>query len=142
MRSAWIALTVSLACACSSGGTKPPIEVRNAWARPADSAATTAAYLTIVNNEAAAVSLASSSSPVAVSAQVHETMLMDGMAHMMPATEPVSIAPGDSLVLKPGARHLMVSGLKQRLVAGDSMLLLLHFVDGREVRAMASVRAP
>lgn len=142
MRSAWIPVAVLLTCTCSSGGAKPPIEVREAWARPADSAATTAVYVTIVNNGATAASLVSSSSPSAESAQVHETMRMDGMAHMMAVTVPFSIASGDSLILAPGARHLMVSGLKQRLAAGDSLPILFHFADGREVRAMAGVRAP
>jgi hypothetical protein len=119
-----------------------PIEVRLAWARPADSAATTAAYFVVVNHEPAAVTLTSESSPIAEATSLHETMEASGMMHMTAVQGPVVIAPGDSLVLKPGARHLMASGLTRRLSAGDSLPLVLTFADGRTVRAVAVVRAP
>ena len=112
------------------------------WARPADSAATTAAYFVVVNHEAAVATLTSESSPIAASAGVHETMTMSGTVHMTAIDAPLAIAPGDSLVLKPGAKHLMVAGLTRRLAPGDSLPLLLTFADGREVRAVAVVRAP
>jgi len=133
---------ILLASACSGRAAPPPLEVRDAWARPADSAATTAAYFVILNHEAAAVTLASEASPIAESAGIHETMQMDGMMHMMAIEAPPVIAPGDSLVLKPGAKHLMVSGLKRRLAPGDSLPLVLTFADGRALRAVAVVRAP
>jgi copper(I)-binding protein len=133
---------VVLAGACTGGAPRPPIEVRDAWARPADSAATTAAYFVLVNHETAAATLASASSPFAESAGVHETMQMDGMMHMMAVEAPLVIAAGDSLVLKPGAKHLMVSGLRRRLAAGDSLPLVLTFADGRTLPAVAVVRAP
>ncbi len=127
---------------CSMRAPVPSIEVRDAWARPADSAATTAAYFTVLNHEKATVTLQSESSPFAGSVSLHESMEMDGMAHMMPVTAPVAIAAADSLVLKAGARHLMVMELTRRLTAGDSLPLLLRFTDGRDVRAVAIVRAP
>ena len=36
----------------------------------------------------------------------------------------------------------MVSGLKRRLAAGDSLPLVLNFSDGRVVHAAAVIRAP
>jgi hypothetical protein len=135
-------LLVVFACACTARAPRPPIEVLGVWARPADSAATTAAYFVLVNHEPGAVTLASESSPIAEAAGLHETMNMSGMIHMTPVDSPVVIAPGDSLVLKPGARHLMVSGLTRRLAAGDSLPLLLNFTDGRVLKAVAVVRAP
>lgn len=135
-------LLAVLASACSARAPRPPIEVRDVWARPADSAATTAAYFTVVNHEAAAATLTSESSPIAESAGMHETMEMSGMMHMTAIDAPLVIAPGDSLVLKPGAKHLMVSGLTRRLAPGDSLPLLLNFADGRALRAVAVIRAP
>ena len=64
------------------------------------------------------------------------------MVHMMPLDSAQRIAPGDSLVLKEGAKHLMVSGLKRKLAAGDSLPVVLNFSDGRVVNATARVRAP
>jgi hypothetical protein len=137
-----IILLAVLASACSSRTPAPPIEVRDPWARPADSAATTAAYFVVVNHEAAAATLTSASSPIAQSAGVHETMTMNGTMHMMAIDAPLVITPGDSLVLKPGAKHLMVSGLARRLAPGDSLPLMLNFADGRVLRAVAVIRAP
>jgi copper(I)-binding protein len=137
-----VLLLAALACACTARAPRPPVEVLVAWARPADSAATTAAYFVLVNHEPAAVTLTSESSPIAEAAGLHETMDMGGTMHMSALDSPLIIAPGDSLVLKPGGKHLMVSGLTRRLVAGDSLPLLLNFSDGRALRAIAVIRAP
>lgn len=131
-----------VACACTATTPPTPIEVRTVWARPADSAATTAAYFVLVNHEPGAVTLAGESSPIAEAAGLHETMNMGGTMHMSALDAPLVIAPGDSLVLKPGGRHLMVSGLARRLVAGDSLPLVLKFADGRAIHAIAVIRAP
>jgi copper(I)-binding protein len=131
-----------MAYACTARTPQPPLEVLRVWARPVDSAATTAAYFVLVNHEPGAVTLTSESSPIAEAAGLHETMDMGGTMHMSALDAPLVIAPGDSLVLKPGGRHLMVSGLSRRLVAGDSLPLLLNFSDGRALRAVAVIRAP
>ena len=120
----------------------PPIEVHDAWARAADSATVTAAYLTILNHEIQAVTLSSASSPLAESVTMHETMEMNGMVHMMPLDSAQTIAAGDSLVLAPGAKHLMMTGLRRTLAGGDSLPLELRFSDGHVVHATAAVRAP
>jgi copper(I)-binding protein len=131
-----------MAGACSGRRAQPPLEVRDAWARPADSAATTGAYFVLLNHDSVVATLSAESSPSAESASLHETMDMGGTMHMMALESPIAIAPGDSLVLRPGARHLMVSGLTRRLVAGDTLPLVLTFIDGRTVRAGAVIRAP
>ncbi len=141
MRRLMFAATV-IAAACGGRTPAPTIEVRDAWARPGDSAATTAVYFVLMNHEQAPVMLATESSPLAESVSLHETMEMAGMVHMMPLDSAQSIAPGDSLVLKEGAKHLMVSGLKRKLAAGDSLPVVLNFSDGRVVNATARVRAP
>lgn len=137
-----ILLFAAVACACTARAPRPPVEILVVWARPADSAATTAAYFVLVNHEPGAVTLTSESSPIAEAAGLHETMDMGGTMHMSAVDMPLVIAPGDSLVLKPGGRHLMVSGLTRRLVAGDSLPLMLNFADGRALRAVAVIRAP
>ena len=136
-------LAALLASACGERApTPPPLEVRDAWARAADSAAVTAAYLTLFNHEARAVTLSSASSPLAESVTLHETMQMSGMVHMLPLDSGQVIAPGDSLVLAEGAKRLMVMGLKRTLTGGDSLPLELRFSDGRVLHATAAVRAP
>ena len=116
--------------------------VHGAWARADDSAATTAAYLTFVNRDSMTVRVTSWSSPDARAVELHQTMNMNGMMSMMPITSPAEVEPGDSLQLVPGARHLMVIGLKKRAVAGDSITIVLATDAGRSVRVRAPVRAP
>jgi copper(I)-binding protein len=135
-------LAAVLVCACSRRPTTPPVEVRDAWARPADSASVTAVYLAMLNHEQLPVKLSSASSPVAESVTLHETMEMGGMVHMMPLDSAQTIAAGDSLVLREGAKHLMVMGLRRKLTAGDSLPLELHLSDGRVLQVRAAVRAP
>ncbi|MEQ1691745.1 MAG: copper chaperone PCu(A)C [Gemmatimonas sp.] len=138
----WSALCVFAVIACADGAPVPLIEIREAWARPADSAATTAAYFVIANHDTTTISLTAQSSPWAESVALHETMLMGDMVHMTPVSAPMAIAPGDSLVLKEGAKHLMVSALARPLVAGDSLPVVLTFGDGRTVRVSVLVRSP
>ncbi|MBL0169485.1 MAG: copper chaperone PCu(A)C [Gemmatimonadaceae bacterium] len=116
--------------------------MRDAWARPADSAATTAAYLVIVNRDTAAIALSAVTSPVSASVSLHESMVMSGMVHMSPLMAPQAIPPGDSLVLKPGAKHLMISSLRRPLAVADSVLLELILTDGRVLHVTAFVRTP
>ena len=133
--------SVLLGVACG-GAPARPLSVRDAWTRPADSAAVTAAYLVVVNSERQPVTLKSAASPLAESVALFETMDMGGMVHMMPVDTAPTIAAGDSLVLKESAKHLMVNGLRRKLAAGDSLPLELTFADGRVVKVTAAVRAP
>jgi hypothetical protein len=137
-----VATAVVALMACADRPAVPPLAVRDAWARRADSAATTAAYFVIVNHDTTTVALTAASSPMAESATLHESMQMNNMVHMTPLDGPQRIAPGDSLVLNEGAKHLMVTGLKRALAAGDSLPILLNFSDGRVLHVSAVVRAP
>jgi copper(I)-binding protein len=135
-------LAAVLASACGRRVPTPPVEVRDAWARPADSASVTAVYLTVLNHDPRPVTLSSASSPSAELVSLHQTMDMGGMVHMMPLDSVQTIAAGDSLVLREGAKHFMVSGLKRKLAGGDSLPLELRLGDGRVLHASAAVRAP
>jgi len=138
----WIALGAMAAAGACVRVEREPAIAHNAWARAADSGATTGAYLTFVNHDTLAVHVTSWSSPDAQAVELHETMNMDGMMHMLPVTDPPAIASGDSLMLAPGAKHLMVIGLKKRVAAGDSITLVLATDAGRSLRFGAKIRAP
>ena len=135
-------LAAVLVCACGRRVPTPTVEVRDVWARPADSASVTAVYMAMLNHEQLPVTLSSASSPLAVSVALYETMEMGGMMHMMPLDSAQTVATGDSLVLREGAKHLMVTGLRHKLTAGDSLPLELHLSDGRVLHATAAIRAP
>lgn len=119
-----------------------PLDVLGAWARPADSGLVSAAYLVIINRDTAPVTFVGAASPLAESVSLHQTHEMGGMVHMMPLDSAQVIAANDSLVLAEGAKHLMVTGLRRRLVAGDSLPLTLSFAGNREIAVSAAVRTP
>ena len=101
------------------------IEITNAWARATPGSATTgAAYLTIVSP--AADRLVTASSPVAKGAQLH-TMTMRGNIMKMRQIDGIDLPAGEIVTLKPGATHIMLLGLTQRLQPGQSFPLTLHF---------------
>jgi copper(I)-binding protein len=139
---AWMLCTVFLLVAGACATAEPPRTgrfVSSAWARPADSGATSGAYLTIINADSSAVELVGASSPSALAAEVHETMTHEGMSHMMARTA-VAIAPRDSLVMKPGGLHVMLLQLTRRLAVGDTIAMTLRFSAGDTVVVNVPVR--
>jgi hypothetical protein len=137
---------LALAAACSGSDTAAvagrTLDVRGAWARPADSGLVSAAYLVIINRDTAPVTFIGAASPLAESVSLHQTMEMSGMVHMMPLDSAQVIAANDSLVLAEGGKHLMLTGLRRRVAAGDSLPLTLSFAGNKVLVVTAAVRAP
>jgi copper(I)-binding protein len=87
---------------------------------------TTAGYLTIINHGKTADRLVSISCACAASVTVHE-MKMTGSVASMKAVPSVAIPAGGKVTLAPGARHLMLMGLKAPIKAGDTVEMVLTF---------------
>ena len=135
-----ISLSTGVA-ACSGRPAAPsgPLTVRNAWARPADSGATGGAYVTITNTDTVSLTLTGWQSPLAAQTDVHETMQMEGMTHMM-ARADISLPRDSSLVMAPGGVHVMLTGLTRALHIGDTIPLTVTLRDGRTVPMRVPVR--
>ena len=104
------------------------VAVEQAWARatPGSVVKTGAAYLTLVNKGKEADRLLSVSTPVAASASLHEMKMENGIMKMRPL-DSVTIAPGQTVQLKPSSDHLMLEGLKHPLKEGEHFPLTLTF---------------
>jgi copper(I)-binding protein len=135
--------TVPLAAACATRDLTPERGpwAHEAWARSADSGATGGAYLTLINNDSVALTLLGASSDVARAVEVHETMQMGEMTHMMPH-DSLTVAPGDSLRMQPGGMHIMLIDLARPLAPGDTILLTLRFSGRDSLPVRVPVRAP
>lgn len=129
-------LTWLMATACADGA----IEVSDAWIREAPPTATVhAAYLTLHNPGSEAVVIDSVSSPDFAGAEIHRSLIEDGIARMLPVTR-LELAAGERLELAPGGYHLMLFDAQRPLQAGASVSLLLHLADGHCIRVDAPVR--
>lgn len=111
------------------------VEVTDAWARATPGKAENgAAYLTIAapNGDR----LTGVSTPLAKKAELHAMKMAGGIMTMRPL-DGIDLPPGQPVMLKPGAVHVMLVGLKQPLQPGQTVPLILHFAKAgtREVTA-------
>jgi copper(I)-binding protein len=110
----------------TAAGDPPQIQIDHPWARASAGAAKTgAAYLTITD-QGQPDQLTGASTPVAASAELHESMDDMGMMKMRPMAA-LALPPGKPVTLGPGGYHLMLMGLKAPLKAGDTFPLTLQF---------------
>ncbi len=116
------------------------VQVANAWIpQPPPGTDVAAAYLTLRNIGHTEAVLVGVSSPVAASAMVHESMVMQGQSMMMPI-ERLAIRPGETVTLKPNGLHVMLDGLRKPLQVGQHVDLVLRFASGDEIHISAQVR--
>ncbi len=117
------------------------LSVRDAWARPADSGATTALYFTLANDGPETDTLLTVTSVEAASAMLHVSTQRGSMMHMSAVTA-LPVPGGDSVSFRPLGAHVMLSGLVRPLIEGDSVSATLAFASGRTVGVVAGVRRP
>jgi copper(I)-binding protein len=118
------------------------IDVADATARPTPPSAKTAAiYLNITNKGSEDDSLIGIASPVAERAELHSTTNDDGIMKMSAVAEQ-PVKAGQKLEIKPGGLHIMLTGLKRPLKAGDQFLLTLTFRKAGAVETTVAVQAP
>jgi len=73
----------------------------------------------IVNRGAEPDRLIGGTTNVAGRFELHESSNVDGVARMAPLANGLVIRPGESVELKPGGTHAMLSDLKRPLKEGD-----------------------
>jgi copper(I)-binding protein len=114
------------------------LTVTGAWARTtAPGVGMGAIYLTIDNGSAKSDRLLKLSTPVAATAEVHRTEVLDGIVRMREVAV-LHVAAGERIEFKPGGHHVMLMGLKKPLVEGQVFDLELAFeISGpRKVRVV------
>jgi copper(I)-binding protein len=98
-----------------------------------------AAYMTIENSGKDGDKLVGVASPAASDSQIH-SMTMDGTLMKMREVAAIDIQPAAKVSLKPGdAYHIMLTGLKQPLKAGDKFPLTLTFEKAGKVEVIVNV---
>lgn len=126
----------------------PSVKVAGAWvSAPAPGQKNANAYLELTSDRNAA--LVAAGSPAAAGVELHSMSVENGIMRMR-ALPRIALPAGRTVKLAPGGMHLMLTGVKQPLKAGDKITLKLSVQEtgpnaGMSLTALeleAEVRAP
>ena len=140
------ALSLLAACgsgekAPSAGDAIPTVAVADALCRPTPNGRhMTACYLTLTAS--GADRLVSVSSPRAGRIEIHESRMEGGMMMMTELREGLPLPAGQPVELKPGGNHLMLLGVAEPMVEGETVALTLTFEKAAAMGVHAPVRTP
>ena len=137
-----IALALLAGCSAQGGvSAGSAIQVKDAWIRtPPPGAPTAAGYATIINRGIASDRLTGAYSGAAASVGLHEMDKAGGVMRMRPIAGGIAIGASATVKLEPNGRHLMLSGLKNPLKAGQHVRVVLQFQRAGQAPADFVVR--
>jgi copper(I)-binding protein len=116
------------------------LTVHEPMARPAPLAGGTGAvYFMLENHGDAPVTLTGAESSASAAVEFHTTINDNGVMRMRQLTDGVTINPGESIDLTPGAMHLMLIDLAAPLGEGDQVEVTLHFTGADDLTFTAPV---
>ena len=128
-----------LACTFGAGAASAheyalkSLKIDHPFARATPPGAKTAGvFVTVENTGSQSDRLISVSSPVAGVADLHE-MKVDAGVMRMRGVAALEVKPGETLELKPGGYHVMLSELRRPLKVGDKFPLTLKFENAGTV---------
>ena len=114
--------------------------VENAWVREGPPGMPMmGGFMTVKNKGTDAISISNISSPAFKSIELHETIMQDGMAKMREVTD-MRIPAGESLILEPGGKHMMLFSPLHPLSAGDKVHFQLATDSGQPIEFTATVK--
>lgn len=138
-RTLMLALALFVTAAVVSAA--PVLEVKDQWVRePNPARPVTAAYMTLVNEGDATVTLVGASSKACEVVEIHEMTTVDGVMKMR-MIEKIGVPARSNVRLEPGGLHLMLIRLTGTLQAGDSVEIELKLDGGKSVTVTAPVKA-
>jgi copper(I)-binding protein len=137
-----IALLLSAGNAVAGDYSIGSIQVGNPWTRATPKGSAVAgAYMTISNKGTVSDRLVGGSSPIAGQFEVHSMVMEQGVAKMRPVEGGLEVKPGETVELKPGGFHVMLTGLKQPLEKGQKVKGTLEFEKAGKVDIEYAVEA-
>jgi periplasmic copper chaperone A len=133
------ALLVFVASGCTRSG-ETPLGVSNLRVfAPLPGRSESVAYMDVENRNDDPVSIDAISSPAFGRVEIHETRIVDGVAHMQ-RVKILTVAGNSKLSLAPGGMHVMLLDPQRALLPGGHVELRLHFSDGGLLELDAPVR--
>jgi len=116
------------------------IEVKESYARATPvNTPNSAAFMTLENTTSKDISLEKAWCDIAQATELHTSEIKNGI-RTMHKIEKIDIPANSSTVLKPGAFHIMLIGLKKSLEVGETIDISLKFSDGTTQKTIAKVK--
>ncbi len=140
-----LALLLALAPVAAHDYGADTLEIEHPWARPTITQSVPgSAYMTIRNTGDEDDTLLAVTVPgeVADSAELHTTVMENGIARMRLASGGLRIPAGNALEFKPLGNHIMLIGLKKRLETGMKIQAALLFEHAGRVEVEFWVEQP
>lgn len=100
-----------------------------------------AAYFTVTNHGSSADRLIEAASPVASTVELHTHDVDSEGVMRMRQVEAIDLAAGEATTLRPGGLHVMLIGLEDRLVEGETFPLTLSFEGAGAVEVEVTVES-
>lgn len=118
--------------ACSDSADAGEMTIDDAWVKASDEHMTSAfGILTHPGDDEAVI--VSVTSPSSEAVELHETVMgEDGEMSMQEISGGFTIEAGGELILEPGGNHLMLMGLHEPILAGETVTFTATFDNGDE----------
>jgi copper(I)-binding protein len=141
MRGLLTAAGLSLVTTAGASAAASPsgIAVSNAWSRVTPIATIPAVVYLSVTDSGAPDKLVGASSPIAQSATLHLSHMVNGLMVMDPV-EDLPVSAGHPITLSPNGYHIMLNGLSGQLTVGETFPLTLNFAQAGKVRVRVTVQ--
>lgn len=132
------ALALSAALAATSASAQHAMAgdlvIADAWTRAtAPTARNGGAFMTITNKGSQPDRLVAASTPASERTELHTHRMDNGMMMMRPVEGGIDVPANGAAELKPGGLHVMMLGLKQPLVEGETIPVTLTFAHAGSV---------
>ena len=132
---------IALAACASPSAEDATLTIRDPWVKAAESGMT-AAFGTLVNDTAEAVTVVGATCPASDRMELHETVMDDSGAMTMRRVESGFVVPAEAeRVLEPGGDHLMLLGIVDPIEPGEDLTITLDLDDGSQLTFTASARS-
>lgn len=139
MRRAVVAAAMGILAVSPLAWAGGPIAVTGAWARVTPSADSPGVVYLTITDTGAADTLVAASTPVAKSADLHQSKMANGMMEM-DAVKDLSVAPDKPLSFAPDGYHIMLMGLTHSLAVGEHFPITLTFAHAGPVTVEVTVQ--
>ena len=96
-------------------------------------------FMTITNRGATDDTLIDASAPVSQRIELHTHIMDDGVMRMREIEGGIPLPAGETVDLQPGGLHVMLIGLEQPLVEGETFPLTLVFENAGSVDVVVSI---